>query len=175
MAEVLDRFRSSTGGWLRGTLAGWGTILLGVAGFILTMLAGGGALTLPGDISPLVPLVLTLAALGIVGWKWLVNLATTYEVTDDRLILRRGIFVKSIDEVELYRVKDVRLDFTLIGQMVRLGTISLTSSDETTRTTPLVMRDIDDAAVRRERLRGLVDTARQRRRVREIDMVHEDL
>ena len=32
MPEVLDRFRSSTWGWLRGTLVGWLTLLLGVQG-----------------------------------------------------------------------------------------------------------------------------------------------
>ena len=36
-----------------------------------------------------------------------------YEVTEERLIIRRGIFVKSIDEIELYRIKDVRIDFTI--------------------------------------------------------------
>ena len=33
MDEVRDSFRSSTWGWLRGTLAGLGTIVLGIAGF----------------------------------------------------------------------------------------------------------------------------------------------
>lgn len=170
MAEPLDRFRSSTWGWLRGTIAGWGTIALGLAGLIGMILAGGDVIRVP----PASPLLLTAIALAIVAWKWLANLTATYEVTPDRLIIHRGIFVKSIDEVELYRVKDVRLDFTLISQWADLGTISITSSDETTRTTPLIMPDIDGAKARRETLRTLVDTARQKRRVREIDMVHED-
>ena len=29
MEQPIDSFRSSTWGWLRGTLAGWGTIALG--------------------------------------------------------------------------------------------------------------------------------------------------
>ena len=32
--DSLDTFRSSTLGWLRGTLAGWGTILLFLAGIV---------------------------------------------------------------------------------------------------------------------------------------------
>src|ERR1044072_1309102 len=32
MPQVLDRFRSSTRGWLIGTLAGWGTIFLLLVG-----------------------------------------------------------------------------------------------------------------------------------------------
>ena len=101
---------------------------------------------------------------------WVRNLLVTYELTEDRLILRKGIFVKSIDEIELYRVKDVRLDFTLINQWAGIGTITIDSSDETTRDAPLVMPYIDDAQGRRERLRALVDAARQKRRVREVDL-----
>lgn len=144
---TIDRFRSSTWGWLRGTLAGWGTLLLCLIG---------------------VGLIVILV-------KWIANLATTYEVTDDRLILHKGIFVKSIDEIELYRVKDVRIDFSLINQWADIGTITIASSDETTKTAPLVIRDVDRARARREKLRELVNAARRLRGVREIDMVHEDI
>lgn len=142
MPDALDSFRSSTWGWLRGTLLGWLTLLLCLVG---------------------VGLLIVLAV-------WIQNLLVTYELTEDRLILRKGIFVKSIDEIELYRVKDVRLDFTLINQWAGIGTITIDSSDETTRDAPLVIPHIDDAAGRRERLRALVDTARQKRRVREVDL-----
>lgn len=172
MSQVLDRFRSSTWGWLCGTLPGWGTLFLLLVGFgsSFYFLAQG---TLQGRAwaGP----VLLAAALGIIGWKWIVNLATTYELTADRLILYKGILVKSIDEVELYRVKDVRIDFTIINQAAGIGTITITSSDETTRDAPLAIRDVEQARIRRERLRDLVDTARRQRGVREIDMVHEDL
>jgi uncharacterized membrane protein YdbT with pleckstrin-like domain len=142
MPETLDSFRSSTWGWLRGTLLGWLTLLLCLVG---------------------VGLLIVLAI-------WIQNLLVTYELTEDRLILRKGIFVKSIDEIELYRVKDVRLDFTLVNQWAGIGTITVDSSDETTRDAPLVIPHIDDAAGRRERLRALVDAARQKRRVREVDL-----
>ncbi|MEQ1510580.1 MAG: PH domain-containing protein [Sphingopyxis sp.] len=145
MPEIIDSFRSSTWGWLRGTLAGWATLLL--------CLVGVGLL--------------------IIAIVWVRNLMITYELSEDRLILRKGVLVKSVDEIELYRVKDVRLDFTLINQMAGIGTISVDSSDETTRSGALVMRHIDNAAARRERLRTLVDTARQKRHVREVDVANE--
>lgn len=146
MPDIIDSFRSSTWGWLRGTLLGWGTLLLCLVG---------------------VGLIIILVV-------WVRNLMVTYDLTEERLILRRGIFVKSVDEIELYRVKDVRLDFTLINQMAGIGTITIDSSDETTRDAPLVIPHVDDAAGRRERLRTLVDTARQKRRVREVD-ISDDL
>lgn len=144
---VIDSFRSSTFGWLRGTIAGWLTMLLCLVG---------------------IGLIIALV-------KWVQNLAARYEVTAERLIIRRGIFVKSIDEIELYRVKDVRIDFTLVNQWAGIGAITILSSDETTRDGPLVIRDVEEAQRRREELRRLVDAARQRRRVREVDVVDEGL
>lgn len=145
MDQVTDQFRSSTWGWLRGTLLGWLTLLLCLVG----------------------------VGLIIILFKWIDNLGTIYEITPERLIIRRGIFNKSIDEIELYRVKNIRIDFTLINQLADIGTISILSSDETTRDAPLVIPHIEAARRRREELRVLVDAARQKRHVREIDM-HED-
>ena len=145
MPDVIDRFRSSTWGWLRGTLLGWLTLLLCLVG---------------------VGFIIILAI-------WVRNLDVTYELTEDRLILRKGIFVKSIDEIELYRVKDVRMDFTLVNQWAGIGTLGIDSSDETTRDGPLVIPHIERAAERREELRRLVDAARQKRRVRELDVASD--
>jgi uncharacterized membrane protein YdbT with pleckstrin-like domain len=171
---AIDSFRPSTFGWLRGTMAGWGTVLLGLAGVVGTILASAGTIPLTGF--EWAPLVLLAAAFVIVIVKWFQNLAASYELTEERLIVRRGIIMKSIDEIELYRVKDVRIDFSIVNQLADIGRISISSSDETTRTTgELVLRDIERARERREQLRRLVDTARQKRRVREIDMVHEDI
>lgn len=164
---ALDTFRPSTIGWLKGTLAGWGTILLFIAGILLAIL---GTMDLG-----LYWLVLSVAAIGIFVWRWLENLASKFEITEERLVIRRGIIAKSVDEIELYRIKDVRINFSIINQIAGIGTISISSSDETTRDGDLVIRDVERAQARREDLRRLVDTARQKRRVREIDMVHEDL
>jgi uncharacterized membrane protein YdbT with pleckstrin-like domain len=167
--QPLDTFRSSTLGWLRGTLAGLGTALLLVLGVALTVAGVGVAQT---GITWLPPL-LTLVALVILAVVWVKNLAATYEVTAERLIIRTGILFKAVDEIELYRIKDVRLNFTLLNQWAGIGTLSISSSDETTRDGDLVIPHVAKAQARREHLRRLVDTARQKRQVREIDMAHE--
>ncbi|HYN45672.1 MAG TPA: PH domain-containing protein [Allosphingosinicella sp.] len=167
MDERLDTFRSSTLGWLIGTAAGWGTILLALAGIVLMAMDVGAV--------GIYWLALTVLALVIVMVKWFQNLAATYEITEERLIIRRGIIMKSVDEVELYRIKDVRINFSLLNQMAGIGRITIASSDETTRDGDLVLPEVQKARERREHLRRLVDTARQKRRVREIDMVHEDI
>ena len=168
MTELpLDSFRSSTLGWLRGTLAGWATILLIIGGIVLTLLLPAG------EAGPW-PLAISVVGLAIIVVKWVQNLMAKFEITEERLVIRRGILFKSIDEIELYRIKDVRIDFTLINQVAGIGTIRVSSSDETTREGDLVMRHVERAQARREQLRRLVDAARQKRQVREIDMVHED-
>ena len=165
--EPIDSFRSSTLGWLRGTLAGWGTILLIIGGIVLSLLLPAG------EVGPW-PLLLSVLGLVILLVKWVQNLLARFEITEERLVIRRGILFKSIDEIELYRIKDVRIDFTLINQVAGIGTLRVSSSDETTREGDLVMRHVERAQTRREQLRRLVDTARQKRQVREIDMVPED-
>ncbi len=164
---ALDTFRPSTIGWLKGTLAGWGTVLLCIAGIVLALMGTAGL--------GMYWLVLSLVAIGLFVWRWFENLASKYELTEERLIIRRGIIAKSVDEIELYRIKDVRINFSIINQIAGIGAIGISSSDETTRHGDLVIRDVERAQARREELRRLVDAARQRRRVREVDMVHEDL
>ena len=166
MDQVLDSFRASTSRWLVGTLAGWGTLLLILGGAVAT------AILSDRDVGPW-PLLASGLGLAILGVRWVQNLAASYDVTEQRLVIRRGIIMKSIDEIELYRIKDVRIDFSIINQMADIGTICISSSDETTRQGDLVLRDVARARTRREALRRLVDTARQRRGVRELDMTHE--
>jgi hypothetical protein len=59
MDAPLDTFRPSTKGWLIGTLAGWGTILLALAGIALALMGYG-------------PYFIGLAAISllIILWRW---------------------------------------------------------------------------------------------------------
>jgi len=125
----VDEFRSSTRRWLLGSFAGWGTLLICLVGIGFVL----------------------------IGVRWLRNRSATYEITDQRLIIKRGILFKTIDEVELYRIKDVRLGYSLLNQMTDIGTITLTSSDRTTAGGEFSLRDIPMARERREGLRKLVD------------------
>jgi len=142
MEKSIVRFRSSTWRWLLGSLAGWGTLLLCLVG----------------------------VGLVIIAWRAIVNLSSGYELTDQRLIIRRGIVNKSTDEVELYRVKNSMVHYSIINQLTDIGTIEIHSSDPTTVNGPLALRDIPHARAVREELRRLTDAARQQRRVREVDI-----
>ncbi len=145
MEKSIAQFRADTGRWLIGSIAGWGTLLL--------CLIGVGVI--------------------IIAMRWLHNVSTHYELTDQRLIIRRGIINKTTDEIELYRVKDVSVAYSIINQWVDIGAITIQSSDPTTHGGALVIRDVPRARAIREQLRSLVDAARQLRRVRELDVDHE--
>ncbi|MBY0582894.1 MAG: PH domain-containing protein [Sphingomonas sp.] len=142
MEKSIAKFRSSTSRWLVGSFAGLGTLVLCVV----------------------------LVGLVIIAARWLRNVATSYELTDQRLIIHSGIFNKRTDEIELFRIKDVAISYSLINQWVDIGAISIRSSDPTTANGPLVLRDIPEARALREQMRMLVNAARQARGVREIDV-----
>lgn len=56
-----------------------------------------------------------------------------YRLTSQRLFIERGILNQTIDQTELIRVDDVRVEKTLIDRIFGLGTVSLLSTDVSDR------------------------------------------
>ena len=101
-------------------------------------------------------------------WQWLVIRTTVYELTSERLKLRRGVLNKHLDEVELYRVRDYQLEQPFFLRLFGLGNILLRTSD---RSHPSVrLRAIRDGEQLYERLRAAVEDSRARKGVRELDV-----
>jgi uncharacterized membrane protein YdbT with pleckstrin-like domain len=146
LAESQERdvaqFQGSTIGWVFGSFNGWISLILCAVGigFIFIFV------------------------------KWIKDISNKYVLTSNRLIIRTGIIFKRVDEIELYRVKDVRVDYSLINQITDIGTISLRSSDTTTNAHYFVINDIPQARDVRELIRNYVDQARRIRQVREMDI-----
>lgn len=106
-------------------------------------------------------------------WRWLVVRNQRYVLTDQRLKSSRGVFNRTTDDLELYRVKDTRFAQSVWQRMVGIGDIELSTSDATT---PLVrLANIRQADAVRDTLRGLVEKRRDAKRVRELDLGHEGL
>jgi len=57
---------------------------------------------------------------------------TRYEVTNDRLIKRRGFFRTYTDELLIYRIMDIQLVRGLGQKLCGVGTVTLISTDKTT-------------------------------------------
>lgn len=90
--------------------------------------------------------------------------ATQYEVTSERIRVRRGIFTKRTDELELYRANDTSLIEPLTLRMFGLGTIEVRTMDATQ---PRVyLEAVHGARKLREDLRKHIEDCRDRKGVR---------
>jgi uncharacterized membrane protein YdbT with pleckstrin-like domain len=104
----------------------------------------------------------------IILWKWLVVKNTKYELTTERLRMRHGVLNKKLDELELYRVRDYKLDQPFFLRIFSLGNVILQTSD---KTHPVVtIEAVAKAEELREQLRTHVEACRTRKGVREVDI-----
>jgi uncharacterized membrane protein YdbT with pleckstrin-like domain len=105
--------------------------------------------------------------LGWIAWRYLVVRTQTFELTNERLRISEGVINQQIDEVELYRVKDILVVRKWWMRMTGLGTIHLDTSD---RSMPQIdIHAIHDSLDLREALRKKVEAMRDKKRVREMD------
>ena len=104
--------------------------------------------------------------------RWWMTKCTKYELTTQRLRIRSGVLNRRLDELELYRVKDYAMEQPLLLRMVGLGNLTLITSDATNP--QVVMKAIHDVENVREKLRTAVQTERDRKRVRELDVDSHD-
>ncbi len=108
-----------------------------------------------------------IVPLFILIWKWLVIGSIRYQLTTERLIIRTGVFNKQTDELELYRVRDYKLEQPFFLRLFSLANITLETSDRSHPT--LVLEAIPNGEELRDTLRTHVEECRSRKQVREID------
>jgi uncharacterized membrane protein YdbT with pleckstrin-like domain len=115
------------------------------------------------------PFVLCLLVIPIpwAFWRWLSTRAFTYEVTNERIRIRQGVFSRRTDSLELYRVKDASFLQPFVMRLVGIGNVELETSDSTNPY--LMIRGVPDADALRERILKAVDAVRDRKGVREVD------
>lgn len=101
-------------------------------------------------------------------WKWLVLRNTRYELTTQRLRVRRGVLNKELEELELYRVRDYRLEQPLILRIFALGNISITTTDVSQPV--VILRAVRESEQVREMIRNHVEQCRAAKGVRTLDM-----
>jgi uncharacterized membrane protein YdbT with pleckstrin-like domain len=105
--------------------------------------------------------------LGWMLWEFLKVRCRIFELTTERLRLYSGVLNQTIDEVELYRVKDTSMERPFWFRMFGLSSLYLDTSD---RSHPKVeLEAISDAVNLRETLRKQVEHWRDQKRVREVD------
>ena len=100
-------------------------------------------------------------------YRYLKTANHRYTLTDQRLIEKTGIFVKNVESVELYRVKDLSVSGTLAQTVFGRGRILIQSTDTTSPT--LVLNAVPDPVAVSHLVRETVERCRTARGVRAFD------
>ena len=91
---------------------------------------------------------------------WYLVASTRYRLTTQRLFAQTGLIAKNLEEVELFRVKDVTLSQGMLDRMLGTGTVTVLSTDDTAPR--LELAGIRDPLAAKEALRTAFRAARQR-------------
>jgi hypothetical protein len=75
--------------------------------------------------------VVAILAVLIFALKIIILKSTAYEVTADRIEWERGLFNSKIDNVDMFRVVDMKLHRSITDCMIGIGTVTLFTKDET--------------------------------------------
>ncbi|MCE9518191.1 MAG: PH domain-containing protein [Verrucomicrobia bacterium] len=118
-------------------------------------------------------LALMLIPVAMWFWRWWLTKTTVFTLTNERLLVTRGIITRHQDNLELYRVRDYCVKQPILLRMLGLGNLELLTSD--TMTPNVVISAIRDVEGVREKLRTSVESARDRKRVRQMDVETSDV
>jgi membrane protein YdbS with pleckstrin-like domain len=97
-------------------------------------------------------LALALLAAMTLAWKAISLKSIGYEVTPDRIEWSRGVFDRQVDNIDMFRVVDLKLRRSLLECLLGIGTVTLITSDET---------DPEFDFVKVRRCRDLYDTLKE--------------
>lgn len=131
--------------------------------------------TLAGSVETLNPAVqglacaMAAAGLLLVVSPWVRVFSRRYRITDQRLFVTTGLIARKTDELELFRIKDVKLDQGFFERLLRFGTITVLSTDDTTPEVRLA--GIANPEETKERLRTLYRAARKREGLRPMEII----
>lgn len=102
-------------------------------------------------------------------WKFFQTKLHHFEITDQRIIEYKGVFTRRTDELELFRVKDIKLVQPFFLRIFGLSNLYLVSSDKSHPT--ILIPGIPDGMNLKEKVRSFVESRRDVKRVRETDFI----
>ena len=122
------------------------------------------------EVSNFAPYILILLALPIfiAGKRYLQTKCRVYELTSERLKMSEGVFGKVTDTLELYRVKDIETQQPFVYRLCGIENVQLNTSD--TSSPFVLIQAIPHHIGLGDRIRNQVETIRQQKGVREIDV-----
>ncbi len=117
-------------------------------------------------------LLLVIYGLGLVlaFYKYIETKCIRLRITDQRVIEKRGILSVTTNQLELYRVKDIKLEQPLMLRIFGLATIVLITSDSTN---PIYkIKGIENGHKLIEKIRISIDKRRDAKGVKEYDFIN---
>jgi uncharacterized membrane protein YdbT with pleckstrin-like domain len=91
-----------------------------------------------------------------------------FELTTQRFKITSGVFTKTTETLELYRVKDIQTQQPFLSRLVGIENVQMTTTDVSS---PLVLIEAVPSSVGfADKLRNQVEIIRQQKRVRAIDI-----
>ena len=119
--------------------------------------------TFDTGLSPLVIAAAGLLPLLVgIGYTWLVRLGIEYRLHQDSLEIQSGLVARNIENLQLFRVRDLRLRQSVLGRVFGVGDVIVTSTDQSTP--HLTVRGVEDPRAVYESLRELVARSQATRR-----------
>jgi len=113
-------------------------------------------------------LILLAVPIFIAGQRYLQTKCKVYELTSERLKTTEGVFSKLTDTLELYRVKDIETRQPFLYRLCGIENVQLNTSDSSS---PFVLIEaIRHQVGLADKIRNQVETIRQQKGVREIDV-----
>ena len=103
-----------------------------------------------------VPLLIGIA------YSWLVRLGAEYRLNPDSLEIETGLVSRNIDNLQIFRIRDLRLRQSLLGRLLGVGDVEVTSTDQSTP--HLVIRGVAAPRVLYDALREGVAASQATRR-----------
>jgi uncharacterized membrane protein YdbT with pleckstrin-like domain len=91
---------------------------------------------------------------------WIGSRLVRYDLTAERLVVSRGLLLKRVDNLELYRVRDLHLELPLVGRLFGVGNVVLDTVDHSSPTVVLSGVKAPDEVF--ARLRDLTEASRRR-------------
>ena len=115
--------------------------------------------------------LLPVFLLGVLLWLrvWYLVSSTRYRLTTQRLFVQTGLVAKKLEEVELFRVKDVTLNQGILQRLLGVGNVVVLSTDDTTPR--LELAGILNPIEVKEQIRNAFRAARQREGMRMAEYI----
>jgi len=147
-----------------GRVLGWGT--MGAIVFVMPILAWAyGWRFWPGV---WLSLIFWIGGVALALWPGVVTRTIRYRISNYRIDYERGLLAKRIDTLELWHVEDITFNQSMMDRVMRVGTITIISNDDTTP--QLALHSVPNPRPLFEALKQRVIAVKRQRGVIKMDL-----